>query len=196
MTLAKYRLEAFLRRATPFAQLCTRTRSNSISIIRGGRGRRTVCPRAANAAYASFSSSRQLLHTLIRAGVAAAGRVFLLLRPLGRTNLFIVVLGFLGAAVATIRLKIVASVRSCRACMGYGIGRCPLCSGKGIVGWEGKWNHQEPCPSCLGRRYVECHSCGGRFHRPLFQHICTTSDTLIRELESTRVTLGSSLVPE
>lgn len=47
------------------------------------------------------------------------------LSPLG-VNVYmqiIVALGVLGAAVAKIRLKIVASVRSCKACTGFGIGR-------------------------------------------------------------------------
>jgi len=126
-----------------------------------------------------WNSSPEICDTKSRSGSASIDT--------GATELF-GALGFLGAAVATIRLKIVASVRSCKACTGFGIGRCSLCSGKGIVGWEGKWNHQEPCPSCLGRRYVECLSCGGRFHRPLFQHICTTSDTLVRDLENTTTT--------
>lgn len=155
----------------------------------GIRAQRFVTPRADRAAQASIQAPlRQLFQSLIRHGISALRRVFFLLRPVGKTNLLFGALGFLGAAVATIRLKIVASVRSCKACTGFGIGRCSLCSGKGIVGWEGKWNHQEPCPSCLGRRYVECLSCGGRFHRPLFQHICTTSDTLVRDLENTTTT--------
>ncbi len=49
--------------------------------------------------------------------------------------------------------------------------RCPLCGGMGLVGWEGKWNHEEPCPMCLARRYVNCRSCGGLHHRPIFVHI-------------------------
>lgn len=49
-------------------------------------------------------------------------------------------------------------------------GRCSLCRGAGAVGWEGKWNHQEICPSCLGKRFVSCPSCGGHFHRPTFAH--------------------------
>ena len=40
----------------------------------------------------------------------------------------------------------------------------------GVIGWEGKWNHKEPCPMCLARRYVNCPSCGGLYHRPFFVH--------------------------
>jgi hypothetical protein len=48
--------------------------------------------------------------------------------------------------------------------------RCILCGGEGQVGWEGKFSHLEPCPRCLGRRYVNCRECGGFFHRPIFDH--------------------------
>ena len=48
--------------------------------------------------------------------------------------------------------------------------RCTLCSGTGAVGWEGKWNHKEPCPMCLGKRFVDCPECGGHFHRRIFNH--------------------------
>lgn len=49
--------------------------------------------------------------------------------------------------------------------------RCSLCGGSGRVGWEGKWSHKEPCPMCMGRRYVECAECGGHYHRPMFRHV-------------------------
>ncbi len=49
--------------------------------------------------------------------------------------------------------------------------RCSLCSGMGSVGWEGKWSHKEPCPLCLGHRFVSCATCGGKFHRRMFSHI-------------------------
>ncbi len=53
--------------------------------------------------------------------------------------------------------------------------RCSLCSGTGAVGWEGKWAHKEPCPMCVGRRYVSCAECGGHSHRPMFAHIHRTA---------------------
>lgn len=47
-----------------------------------------------------------------------------------------------------------------------------------MVGWEGKWSHREPCPMCLGKRFVDCPFCGGRFHRPLFEHTQCNAETL------------------
>ncbi len=70
--------------------------------------------------------------------------------------------------------------------------RCPLCGGMGLVGWEGKWNHEEPCPMCLARRYVNCRSCGGLHHRPIFVHIRSKAqvNTVLRRLSSLLVRSG------
>ena len=61
--------------------------------------------------------------------------------------------------------------------------RCSLCKGTGAVGWEGKWSHKEPCPLCVGKRFVECTSCGGHYHRPMFSHIHRTAMDVEDELE-------------
>ena len=61
--------------------------------------------------------------------------------------------------------------------------RCSLCKGTGAVGWEGKWSHKEPCPLCVGKRFVECTSCGGHYHRPMFSHIHRTAMDVENELE-------------
>ena len=61
---------------------------------------------------------------------------------------------------------VTTAVRICSTCC-----RCPLCGGMGLVGWEGKWDHEEPCPMCLARRYVNCRSCGGLYHRSIFVHV-------------------------
>lgn len=61
--------------------------------------------------------------------------------------------------------------RSCRTCRGYGIKRCNLCGASGAISWTGKWNHIEPCPACVGMRFLSCPDCGGLYHRPLFQHV-------------------------
>lgn len=61
--------------------------------------------------------------------------------------------------------------------------RCSLCKGTGAVGWEGKWSHKEPCPLCVGKRFVECTSCGGHYHRPMFNHIHRTAMDVEDELE-------------
>uniref|UniRef100_A0A1D1ZYF2 Uncharacterized protein n=1 Tax=Auxenochlorella protothecoides TaxID=3075 RepID=A0A1D1ZYF2_AUXPR len=72
------------------------------------------------------------------------------------------------AAILRARWK---AVHSCRACKGFGIQRCKLCDGRGVVGWEGKMSHEEPCPLCLGRRFTSCPCCGGLGGaRPLFAH--------------------------
>ena len=64
--------------------------------------------------------------------------------------------------------------------------RCSLCSGSGAVGWEGKWAHKEPCPMCVGRRFVECTECGGHYHRPMFNHVHRTPQIIEEELEGSR----------
>ena len=61
--------------------------------------------------------------------------------------------------------------------------RCSLCKGTGAVGWEGKWSHREPCPLCVGKRFVDCSSCGGHFHRPMFRHIHRTALDVTEDFE-------------
>lgn len=48
--------------------------------------------------------------------------------------------------------------------------RCVLCGGNGYLNWEAKYSHKEPCPRCLGRRFINCRDCGGHVHRPIFAH--------------------------
>lgn len=111
------------------------------------------------------TSPRIILRTLLR---------FLtrFIRPLmsGPATVIVLVVTIVGASFAAVRSRMAASTRSCGSCRGFGIQRCSLCRGAGAVGWEGKWNHQEICPSCLGKRFVGCPSCGGHFHRPTFAH--------------------------
>ena len=38
------------------------------------------------------------------------------------------------------------------------------------MGFEAKWAHTQPCPMCLGKRFVNCNECGGHFHRRIFTH--------------------------
>lgn len=68
--------------------------------------------------------------------------------------------------------------------------RCTLCSGTGAVGWEGKWNHKEPCPMCLGKRFVGCPECGGHFHRRIFSHQHHTGLTVTELVEAEQGTLA------
>ena len=40
-------------------------------------------------------------------------------------------------------------------CGGYGLQKCYLCKGRGIVVWEGKLQHSDPCPMCFGTCHVK-----------------------------------------
>jgi hypothetical protein len=51
--------------------------------------------------------------------------------------------------------------KKCFRCSGFGITRCSLCKGKGIVLYERKYLRFDPCPKCLQKRYDECHFCRG-----------------------------------
>lgn len=66
---------------------------------------------------------------------------------------------------------IVKRTLDCPDCRGFGIARCELCHASGSVKWIGKWDHVEPCPECMGKRYHRCYSCGGLYHRPIFAHV-------------------------
>ena len=68
--------------------------------------------------------------------------------------------------------------------------RCTLCSGSGAVGWEGKWDHKEPCPMCLGKRFVDCPECGGHFHRRIFNHHHYTGLTVTELVEAEQTTVS------
>ncbi|KAK9813179.1 hypothetical protein WJX72_010182 [[Myrmecia] bisecta] len=93
-----------------------------------------------------------------------------LTKPNGPASLVLILFTLLGAVAAALRQRMVQTVRECATCHGFGIQRCSLCSGSGTVGWEGKWSHKEPCPMCLGKRFVRCPDCGGSYHRPIFNH--------------------------
>ncbi|KAK9833778.1 hypothetical protein WJX74_005597 [Apatococcus lobatus] len=91
-------------------------------------------------------------------------------RPAAPYAVIAVLLCTAGAFAASGWRRVVSRCRGCINCHGFGISRCSLCSGMGSVGWEGKWSHKEPCPLCLGRRFVSCPTCGGQFHRRMFNH--------------------------
>lgn len=85
----------------------------------------------------------------------------------------VVVVVTVGTAVLAALKSKMRAVRECRACHGYGVQRCKLCSGRGTIEWEGKMAHREPCPLCLGRRLNKCTCCGGGaplLTRSLFVH--------------------------
>ncbi|KAK4527031.1 hypothetical protein GAYE_SCF34G4952 [Galdieria yellowstonensis] len=56
--------------------------------------------------------------------------------------------------------------RRCPRCSGFGIYRCPLCRGGGVVDYEKKYLHSDPCPMCFCNRYVTCALCKGSGIRP------------------------------
>lgn len=96
-------------------------------------------------------------------------------RPLtaGPVAIFLIFIALLSAFVRGMVRKVANNVRGCSCCHGFGVQRCRLCEGRGVVGWEGKWEHYEPCPSCLGKRFTRCDSCGGFVQKPIFKH-CST----------------------
>lgn len=75
------------------------------------------------------------------------------------------------AVISAARDWTIQQSRSCQTCRGYSIQRCDLCAAAGTVSWEGKWGHVEPCPKCVGKRYIRCQSCGGWHAHALFQHV-------------------------
>lgn len=89
--------------------------------------------------------------------------------------------GSLGAVTVTLAamlgcykifwLLVVKRTLDCKECRGFGITSCELCHASGCIKWIGKWDHVEPCPQCMGKRYHRCYSCGGLYHRPIFAHV-------------------------
>ncbi|XRB02297.1 hypothetical protein NFJ02_14g16510 [Pycnococcus provasolii] len=59
----------------------------------------------------------------------------------------------------------------CPSCNGFGFHRCTICSGRGVLHWEGKFTHVTPCPDCLGRRIQRCHTCLGNSERKVWKHL-------------------------
>ncbi len=96
-------------------------------------------------------------------------------RPLtaGPVAIFLILVALASALVRGFVRRVANNVRRCGCCHGFGVQRCRLCEGRGVVDWEGKWEHYEPCPSCLGKRYTRCDSCGGFVQKQLFRH-CST----------------------
>lgn len=148
---------------------------------RSGQFSRRVHRKHRDQQLASHRHSRLSVSAAVSRLLATSPRIILrfllrfatrFLRPLmsGPATVIVLVVTIAGATFAAIRSRMAASTRSCGCCRGFGIQRCSLCRGAGAVGWEGKWNHQEICPSCLGKRFVSCPSCGGHFHRPTFAH--------------------------
>eukprot|EP01018_Ginkgo_biloba_P002042 Gb_02286 [translate_table: standard] len=58
-------------------------------------------------------------------------------------------------------LRIHASQEKCMKCSGYGVERCNLCEGRGIIEWEDEFMNVIPCPLCFGSCTEKCSSCDG-----------------------------------
>lgn len=54
-----------------------------------------------------------------------------------------------------------APQKVCEKCDGYGVQQCHVCQGRGVLSWEGKLRHTDPCPLCFGSCLKKCSSCGG-----------------------------------
>lgn len=98
--------------------------------------------------------------------------------PAGPMSLLLFLFGLVAAALSAIRAALVKRVKDCKCCRGFGIVRCPLCSGLGLVDWRAKFGHSEICPLCMTRRYVVCSDCGGHYHRRIFVHFRTVGKSL------------------
>lgn len=131
--------------------------------------------------YQPASLSRVFIGVQPGRGVARLTKVG---KPSGPMSLLLLLFTVAGTISAAVRSRLESAARECSTCHGYGINRCTLCSGRGAVGWEGKWNHKEPCPMCLGKRFVDCPECGGHFHRRIFNHHHHTGLTVTELVEA------------
>eukprot|EP01026_Neomeris_dumetosa_P051124 TRINITY_DN44946_c0_g1_i3.p2 TRINITY_DN44946_c0_g1~~TRINITY_DN44946_c0_g1_i3.p2 ORF type:complete len:259 (+),score=12.15 TRINITY_DN44946_c0_g1_i3:109-777(+) len=85
--------------------------------------------------------------------------------------------------VQIVKNHLYQKVLQCTSCRGYGVERCNLCKAKGYVNWEGKFSHLEPCPLCMGKRYISCQQCGGLVHKPLFRVAKISSLERLRRIQ-------------
>lgn len=168
------------------------------------RLRPTVWGRVESRAHAGFSSQGQVQVSASVYQPASISRVFIGVqpgrglarlpkagKPSGPMSLVLLLFTVAGTISAAVRSRLETAARDCTTCHGYGINRCTLCSGTGAVGWEGKWNHKEPCPMCLGKRFVGCPECGGHFHRRIFSHQPHTGLTVTQLVEAEQGTLAN-----
>lgn len=134
--------------------------------------RRQVRPIAVVGPVVSWvATTASLSRVLVTLPYRSMGRVITrVVRPTGPVSLILLFFSVLGAALAALRQYVLLNVKECKNCRGFGIQRCVLCGGNGYLNWEAKYSHKEPCPRCLGRRFVNCKDCGGHVHRPLFAH--------------------------
>lgn len=80
-------------------------------------------------------------------------------------------MGLCISAIMYIVFLVTRKVRDCEDCKGFGVKRCTLCEGKGIVGWKWKMSYEDVCPMCAKKRFANCGTCGGFVPgRKLFAH--------------------------
>nr|UXY87096.1 hypothetical protein 1634Bnrm1_p056 [Cryptomonas sp.] len=58
--------------------------------------------------------------------------------------------------------------KKCFKCSGFGIIRCSLCKGKGLVFYEKKYLRFDPCPKCFQKRFDTCPVCKGVGERMVY----------------------------
>eukprot|EP00252_Welwitschia_mirabilis_P006558 TRINITY_DN17440_c0_g1_i1.p1 TRINITY_DN17440_c0_g1~~TRINITY_DN17440_c0_g1_i1.p1 ORF type:complete len:264 (+),score=34.08 TRINITY_DN17440_c0_g1_i1:137-928(+) len=128
--------------------------------VRDKKGRRTS--RASNP---SMSLSRSL-DLQLNGGYTAEAP----LRPAtlskqfpGTAGLYMaLVFALLGVATAGASLLgLSSSQEECAKCAGYGVERCHLCNGSGIIEFERDFKDVIPCPLCIGSGLEKCPACDG-----------------------------------
>ena len=58
--------------------------------------------------------------------------------------------------------------QKCFKCHGFGIKRCNLCKGIGMIFYEKKYSRVDPCPKCFQKRYDMCSFCKGSGSRVVY----------------------------
>lgn len=133
-----------------------------IDVKKGARGR----PRA-RARPPSMSLSQGFSSVGRRAISHSVGAVG---RPLNSTKVPGPIGFVMALAVAVIGVKTAVEKQGllpgtpqkiCEKCEGYGVQQCHVCQGRGVLVWEGKLRHTDPCPLCFGRCVKKCPDCGG-----------------------------------
>lgn len=141
--------------------------------------------RAAVAEFAATSGAQHASFASISRGLLSVAQPQNLLRnlaqrkfpaPSGPVSLMLFLLGLVLGVVAAVHRALIHRVKSCRGCKGYGITRCKLCDGSGVVAWRAKLSYSECCPLCMRKRYVVCPDCGGFHHKRMFSHTSVTAN--------------------
>lgn len=103
----------------------------------------------------SSSARRSVSHTIGAVGHPVT--VGKLPGPMG----FVMAFAVAALGVKTAVAKQGAPQRVCEKCEGYGVQQCHICQGRGVLIWEGKLRHTDPCPLCFGKCLKKCSNCGG-----------------------------------